>query len=129
MLETIATGGHLNKMTVRFKKEATVVKYLVPQGYPNKAVPPSLLTIDAKKLKSSKAELFYSSVDARADGLYTGSSRALAILGVGKTISEAEAHAEAGCLAVTGPIWHRTDIGTDALIKKRIEHMKELRGR
>ena len=129
VLETIATGGHLNKMKVRFKTDATVVKYLVPEGYPGKAVAPSLLTIDAKKLKQSKAELFYSSVDSRADGLYTGSSRSIAVLGMGKTISEAESRAEAGCSSVTGQIWHRSDIGTDTLIQKRIEHMKDLRGK
>ncbi|VVB56747.1 Phosphoribosylamine--glycine ligase [uncultured archaeon] len=129
VFETISHGGRLSKMKVKFKSEATVVKYLVPTGYPAKAVPPSPLIVDAKKLKSSKAELFYASVDARADGLYTASSRALAILGVGKTIAEAEKKAEAGCSAVAGPVWHRPDIGTKELIEKRIAHIKQLRGK
>lgn len=120
---------HLGKLELEWENKATVVKYLVPEGYPGKAVPASKLTIDEKKLKTSKAELFFASVDQREDGLHTASSRSIASLGVGKSIEEAEKAAEAGCLAVSGPVWHRSDIGTAALIQKKVEHMKELRKR
>ncbi len=119
----------LGKMELEWESKATVVKYLVPEGYPGKAVPASKLTIDEKKLKASKAELFFASVDQREDGLHTASSRAIASLGVGKSIDEAEKHAEAGCAAVSGPVWHRADIGTAALIGKKAEHIKQLRKR
>ena len=35
--------------------------------------------------------------------------------------------AEEGVKAVSGPVAYRTDIGTDALIQKRIDHMKKIR--
>ncbi len=127
VFERIAGGNRLVKMKVRFSAQASVVKYLVPEGYPAKADPPSPLMIDVKALKAAKAELFYASVDQRPDGLYTGTSRSLAILGLGKTIAEAEKKAEEGCKAVSGPVWHRSDIGTKALIDRRILHMKELK--
>jgi phosphoribosylamine--glycine ligase len=127
VFERISQGGHLNKMKIRFRKEASVVKYLVPEGYPAKAATPSLISIDAKKLKSSKAELYYATVDQRPDGIYTSTSRSIAVLGLGNTIAEAEKKAEAGCAAVSGPVWHRPDIGTKELIEKKIEHIKQLR--
>jgi phosphoribosylamine--glycine ligase len=125
ILQSISSG-RLAKTKVKFAKMATVVKYLVPEGYPQKAIPPSLISIDQKKLKASKARLFYSSVDSRPDGIYSGSSRSLALLGVGKTIDEAQKRAEAGCLAISGPLWHRPDIGTKELISKKLEHVKQL---
>ncbi len=121
--------GRLRNFVVQWNSEATVVKYLVPSGYPIELMPPAKLSIDAKKLKSSKAQLFYASVDQRADALYTSTSRAIALLGTGKTIAEAEKRAEAGCKAVSGPLWHRADIGTAALLSKRMEHAKSMRGR
>ena len=128
VLEAIA-DRRLGKIELSWKTEATVVKYLVPEGYPSKTVAPSPLSIDIKKLKASKAELYYASVDAREDGIHTASSRSIAVLGIGKTIDEAEKASEAGCGAVIGPLWHREDIGTAALIHKRIEHMKALKAR
>ncbi len=46
-----------------------------------------------------------------------------------RLISEAEAVAEKEVSAVKGPLFHRTDIGTDAVVQKRIAHMNELRAR
>jgi phosphoribosylamine--glycine ligase len=74
-----------------------------------------------------KARLYYSSVDQRADGLYLSSSRAIGIVGIADTIAEAEKIAQDGVLAVNGPVAYRTDIGTQALIQKRIDHMKKIR--
>jgi len=48
---------------------------------------------------------------------------------VADSISEAEAIAEKEVSAVKGPLFHRTDIGTDAVVQKRINHMNELRAR
>jgi phosphoribosylamine--glycine ligase len=42
-------------------------------------------------------------------------------------LEEAHKIAEEGVKAVKGPFAYRTDIGTDALIQKRIDHMKKIR--
>ena len=44
-----------------------------------------------------------------------------------KRISEAEEIAEEQISRIKGPLFHRKDIGTKKLIKKRVEHMKSLR--
>ena len=46
---------------------------------------------------------------------------------VAKAEEEAEKIAEEEISKVDGPLFHREDIGTDALIKKRVEHMESLR--
>jgi len=45
-------------------------------------------------------------------------------VGVADTISKAESIAEKEVSSVSGPLFHRTDIGTDEVIQKRINHMK-----
>jgi phosphoribosylamine---glycine ligase len=106
----------------------TVVKYMVPKGYPGKSVPPSPISIDQLKLLASNAKLFYASVDMKDGKLVSQSSRTIASLGVGSSFEEAEKIAEKGCAAVSGPLWHRKDIGTSELVRKRMDHMKEMRG-
>jgi phosphoribosylamine--glycine ligase len=59
--------------------------------------------------------------------LYLSSSRAIGIVGIADTLEEARKIAEEGVKAVSGPVAYRTDIGTDALIQKRIDHMKKIR--
>ena len=48
-------------------------------------------------------------------------------MGVADSISEAEKIAENEIAAVSGPVFHRKDIGTDAIIQRRVEHMRALR--
>ena len=51
----------------------------------------------------------------------------LAFVGVADSITEAEAIAERGISSIRGPLFHRADIGTDAVIQKRVKHMQRLR--
>jgi len=48
-------------------------------------------------------------------------------VGVADTISKAESIAEKEVSSVSGPLFHRTDIGTDTVIQKRIDHMNEIK--
>jgi len=71
--------------------------------------------------------LFYASVDIQNGNLVEAGSRTLAVVGIAESISEAEKIAEKGVSSVSGPLFHRTDIGTDEVIQRRIDHMKTLR--
>jgi phosphoribosylamine--glycine ligase len=71
--------------------------------------------------------LFYASVDIQNGKLVEAGSRTVAIVGIADTISEAEAIAEKEVSSISGPLFHRTDIGTDPVIQKRIDHMNEIR--
>jgi phosphoribosylamine---glycine ligase len=55
------------------------------------------------------------------------SSRAIGIIGIADTLDDARKIAEEGVKAIKGPVAYREDIGTDALIQKRNDHMKKIR--
>ncbi|MEF8774354.1 MAG: phosphoribosylamine--glycine ligase [Halobacteriales archaeon] len=120
---------------LEFDARATVCKYGVPAGYPTDPEAGTKLTLDADSVAAAgegtdaDALLFYASVDERADGIYTTTSRAFAVVGVGPTIADAEAVAE-GALAAAPEegVRIRHDVGTAALVERRIEHMQQLRG-
>ncbi|ELZ98759.1 phosphoribosylamine--glycine ligase [Haloferax mucosum ATCC BAA-1512] len=109
-----------------FAEKATVCKYAVPEGYPTD--PTAGAKIEVEVDDDADALCFYASVDARDDGLYTTTSRSFAVVGVADSIAEAETLAE-DALADAGDGFHiRHDIGTEALVQQRIDHMAALRG-
>lgn len=124
-------GGHLDRVKLEFEKKATVCKYIVPEGYPDAPKSGELIVIASPSLsrtkQSSSLRRYYASVDKRDGNLYLTSSRAIAFVGIADTLQAAEKIAEAACLAVKGPVFHREDIGTKALIEKRIAMMRQLR--
>lgn len=121
--------GTLDKLKIEFESKATVCKYVVPKGYGLPADHPDAASSKAKIEVGNvgKARLYYSSVDKKEDGLYLSSSRAIGIVGIADTLDAARRIAEEGVQAVKGPVAYREDIGTDALIQKRIDHMKAIR--
>ena len=112
-----------------FDAQATVCKYAVPDGYPTDPEAGALVRIDEASARAAGAQLFYASVDAREDGIYTTTSRSFAVVGVAASIAEAEELAEAA-LAEAGEegLRVRHDIGTADLVQQRIDHMADLRG-
>lgn len=115
--------GTLTRKDVWFEKNATVCKYLVPEGYPELPLTGSPVVVG----ECDPALLYYANVEEREGILLTQSSRTMAFVGMGKTLGEAEEIAERAASGVKGKVRHRRDIGTTALLKKRIDHMKELR--
>ena len=113
------------KIKIDFQKKATVCKYVVPEGYPDKSVKNEKIKID--KIQNN-VELYYSSVDEKKDGVYMTGSRAIAFLGIGNNLNEAEKIAEQAVSNVKGRVFHRKDIGTKVLIQKRINHINKILG-
>jgi len=117
-------NGTLDQLNITFAKKATVCKYVVPEGYPTK--PRKGDKIEIGELPEG-VSYYLASVDQREDGMYMLGSRAIAFIGIGENIEEAEQLAQKGVESVTGPVFFRNDIGTKELINKRIEMMKSLR--
>ncbi|RYJ13910.1 phosphoribosylamine--glycine ligase [Halogeometricum borinquense] len=111
---------------LEFAGKATVCKYAVPDGYPTDPDDGAQIEVDEENV--GDALLFYASVDARDDGLYTTTSRSFAVVGVEDTIAEAEKAAEAGLSAAGEGLRIRHDIGKPDLVQRRIDHVNELRG-
>jgi phosphoribosylamine--glycine ligase len=112
----------------RFSDECTVVKYLVPEGYPESPKKDAPVLIDGRCMEESGAKLYYASVYEKGGKVFTTGSRAFGALGRGPTLEAAEAIAEKACSCIMGPVWHRRDIGTGALIGAKCERMRSLRG-
>lgn len=123
--QAIARGTLSNKM-VSFQRKATVCKYLVPTGYPDKPNVGQPVSVNEDALKKTGSILFYASVDLKDSQILTTSSRAIAVVGIDESIKAAEKGAEAATTNITGPVTHRRDIGTSALIQKRVDHVKAL---
>jgi phosphoribosylamine--glycine ligase len=125
--------GSLDRMKIEFAAQATVCKYIVPQEYGLSQSDQGQSTPKEKPEEKieigplSGARLYYSSVDSRADGLYMTASRAIGVVGIANDLAEAEKIAETAANAIKGTVSHRSDIGTQALIEKRVRHMQELR--
>ena len=118
--------GSLRPMQIVFQEQATVCKYLVPQGYPVTPMKGEAITVDEDAIAKLGGSIFYANVDVKNSEILTGSSRTVAVLGVSETVEEAEKVAEAATQHVKGPLMHRSDIGTSRLIAKRIQHVKSL---
>ncbi|MGN0093993.1 MAG: phosphoribosylamine--glycine ligase [Methanobrevibacter sp.] len=118
--------GNLDK--VEFNNLASVCKYIVPDGYPDTEYAGEKIEVDEKAIEDLGAKVFYASVSEDDDGIKLTGSRALGIVAQGKSISEAEKIAEKACEFVKGPVYHRSDVGTEELVQKRVNHMNEIKG-
>jgi len=115
---------NLHNIDVKFKKLATVCKYAVPEGYPDNPIKGEKIDIRSVKNKNT---LFYGSVGKKGGDLIEEGSRTVAAIGKASSISDAEKIAENEISKIKGPLFHRKDIGTSELIKKRIRVMDSLR--
>lgn len=116
--------GNLTKNKVMFSELATVCKYAVPEGYPDHPIKNAL--IDVSGVQHSD-QLYLGAVDMINGELVETGSRTAAVVGIAKTIAEAEQIAEAEINRIKGPLFHREDIGTQKLIQQRVNQMQELR--
>lgn len=124
VLEAAAAEEDLPQLS--FAPRATVCKYAVPPGYPDD--PEDGLALELEEVERDETLLFYANVDERDDGIYTTTSRAFAVVGIGRTIEMAEKRAAEALEDLgIGDLHVRDDIGTAELLDARSEHLEELR--
>src|SRR5204862_3503679 len=121
--------GKLSAKQVKFSHQASVCKYAVPEGYPDSPVKNFEIRIALDKAGMGELPpLYFAGVDLRAGKFYGTGARTAAAVGIAETLDEAEKIAETEISLLQGPLFHRQDIGTAALIQKRILMMNTLRG-
>lgn len=126
--EACAAGAGLGSVPLTFRKLASCCKYAVPEGYPNS--PAKGFVVDLSNLK--RPELAYlGAVDADPEtgALVATGSRAVGVVAIAETLGEAEAAAEAEVSAIQGQLFHRSDVGTAALVNGRVAQMLALQAR
>lgn len=116
---------NIDQLHVTFAPQASVCKYVVPQGYPES--PKKGERIDVSAVDLSKAKLFYGEVNQTETGLTLTKSRSVGLVATGNTIAEAEQAVEQEIRKITGPVFHREDIGTAVLIDSRVQMLRALR--
>jgi phosphoribosylamine--glycine ligase len=118
-------SGNLANTPLEFENKATVCKYVVPNGYPENPIKGEEIKVFGLP---ENCKAYYASVDLDAEGrLRLGGSRAIALVGIADSLAKAERIAEEGVKSIEGPVFHRRDIGTEALINRRVIHMQNIR--
>ncbi len=121
-------SGDLSPSKVRFAHKATVCKYVVPEGYGTEPKSGREIRVDEKAIDREGAEVFYAAVNDENGRILTGTSRAVAVVGIDETIEKAEQMCERSLRYVSGEaIYVRHDIGKRAIIEKKVERMRALR--
>ena len=147
--------GTLDQLNIKYKNLATVCKYLVPLGYPQNPIKGE--KIDISELYGDWDDIYFGSVDSEDSVLpYTTSSnlainnsniesqaenpqveitdlvlkgsRAIAVYCSGQTISQAEEKVERIIEKITGPLFHRPDIGKASYTQTKVDMMNEVLG-
>ncbi|HZY92018.1 MAG TPA: phosphoribosylamine--glycine ligase [Thermoplasmata archaeon] len=126
LLYGVATG-HVDPNLVRFRLRATVVKYLVPPGYPDHPMGGGILTVDEPAIEALGVHVRYGSVDVAGPAkVRLTTSRGLALVGEASAVHEAGARVEEALKFVSGEYLVRHDIGSATDLSRRVEHMRRL---
>ena len=123
--EVIRGASEGSMPACKFAERATVCKYAVPEGYPTDPESGAEITLEIDDDEDTL--VFYASVDAHDGNLYTTTSRAVAVVGLGDDIKTAEERAEDALAGLGDGLRVRHDIGRPELVQKRVDHMEELR--
>jgi phosphoribosylamine--glycine ligase len=118
--------GRLDQVPMVFENLATVCKYVVPEGYPDKPVRDLSIERSSVPKESERLKVYYAAVELTENQVRFTGSRGIAFVGIGKNLEEAEAVAEEAAGSLKGPVFHRKDIGSRQLIQRRIDHVKRL---
>jgi phosphoribosylamine--glycine ligase len=124
-ITTAIVDRSLDQLPVTFAPLASVCKYVVPNGYPEDPVKHQ--PIDVSAVDQTKVKLFYGSVDNKDGQLLLQGSRAIGVVATGPTITEAEKIVETEIQKITGPVFHRSDIGTATLVGSRVDMLNNIR--
>jgi phosphoribosylamine-glycine ligase len=119
------TTGTLNQIDIKYKILATVCKYVVPLGYPENPIKGE--KIDISELHGDWDDVYFGSVDRSGNSnlLTLKGSRAVAVCCTSQTISQAEEKVEKIIEKITGPLFHRLDIGKSEYIQTKVDKMSE----
>ncbi len=123
-----AISGELDKIgKLEFAPQATVVKYLCPEGYPTDSVKNVPVTVSPDLEENTNQKVYYASVGEENGEILLKGSRAIGCVGIGGSLAEANQHCEDLIGNFDGPVFYRKDIGTDELVQKRVKNMEKVR--
>ena len=126
VLHGVATG-RLKPTFLQYRLRASVVRYVVPPGYPEAPVAGGVLEIDEPGINDLGVQVRFGNVESAGPGRFTmGTSRAIALIGEASAIHAAATRVEQALALVRGDYRVRHDIGTQADLTRRLEHVRRL---
>lgn len=129
LLDVILKLFHGEDQELYFEKQATVCKYIVPEGYPGKLYQNLEVELDVEAIQRIDGLRYYYSCGLDNTGkLNVGTERGIAFVAKAPTIEEANEKVEKAISLVKGEFYYRKDIGTKELINSKIKHVNGLRG-
>ena len=112
-----------------FENQATVCKYIVPEGYPEKLYLNLDVKLNEKAIQKIDGLKYYYSCGLDDTGkLNVGTERGIAFIAKAPTIEEANEKVEKAISLVNGKFYYRKDIGTKDMIDSKIANVNRLRG-
>ena len=118
-LEEILLGiknQSLDKLKVTFKKEYSICKYIVPNGYPTYSIKNKTIDIKLNELEIDK-HLYLASIYRNNSGLLAlGGSRSICCIYVGSDLSKINNELNNLIECIEGPVFYRKDVGEKYII-------------
>ena len=116
ILFSIAEGNL--RTYVNFHGKSTVLKYVVPVGYGSNPEPGVLEVGDPG---NPDVDIYYAAVSGTLSRVRMSSSRSLAMIATAQSIEEASHAVEESMKCISGRFYHRRDIGSPELMKRKLE--------
>ncbi|MDD4628596.1 MAG: phosphoribosylamine--glycine ligase [Candidatus Peribacteraceae bacterium] len=125
--------GGIREDMASFDDKATVVQYVVPQGYGSAPRAGEDVLIDEPVIREIGASIFYASCNllGAAKGktrVRTTASRTLALAATGSSLEDARKRTMEALQFVTGNVFHRTDIASEESLRAKVAQIQALRG-
>jgi len=118
-----------DELALNFENQATVCKYIVPEGYPEKLYQYLEVDLDEGSLQKIDGLNYYYSCGLDDTGkLNVGTERGIAFIAKAPTIEEADEKVEKAISLADGKFYYRKDIGTKDIIDSKIANVNRLRG-
>ena len=104
----------LDEIEITFKKQYSLCKYLVPNGYPLKPINGREISITGLSTEEEKS-VYLAGVKSVSTNLVLTGSRAVAVCKSGDNINELYDSVESIISKIEGPIFHRQDIKNEKI--------------
>jgi phosphoribosylamine--glycine ligase len=114
--------------TFDFSSQATITKYLVPEGYPEHHDCVLNVVLEKDSAQAPGVKLYYSCGEDDQGRLRVGSERGLAFVACAETMEEAYQKIEQCIATVDGKFLYREDIGSREQINQKCDNVKNLKG-
>jgi len=125
-------NGELNELDIVHRKSASVMVYVVPEGYGTEPHEGDNICLNEEKIRNENAHIYYASCLPlkTIDGLIeiqTTKARTIGIFSEANTTEQALQNVLSAISTIKGNFCYRTDIGSSEILQKKVMQMDAIR--